>query len=50
LGVISGRVSTAYLQNLIQEMKINGEGCGWIIDQDKNTIVHPESEFVANKN
>jgi len=49
LGVIAGRVSTDYLHNLIQEMKINGHGSGWIIDQNKNTIVPQESEFVANK-
>ncbi|RAK06862.1 methyl-accepting chemotaxis sensory transducer with Cache sensor [Halanaerobium saccharolyticum] len=49
LGVIAARVSTDYLHNLIQEMEINGHGYGWIIDQNKNTIVYPESEFIANK-
>ena len=48
VGALIGTVSTEYLQQLISEMNINGNGYGWIIDQNKNTIAYPEKEYIAN--
>lgn len=48
VGVLIGTVSTEYLQNLINEMNINGAGYGWIINQNKNTIAYPEREYISN--
>jgi methyl-accepting chemotaxis protein len=47
-GVLSAVVSITYLQNLVADMKINGEGYGWIINQNKNTIAYPQTEYLAN--
>ncbi|MFP4199593.1 MAG: methyl-accepting chemotaxis protein [Halanaerobium sp.] len=48
VGVLIGTVSTEYLQQLITEMNINGAGYGWIINQNKETIAHPERDYIAN--
>ncbi|SFL68440.1 methyl-accepting chemotaxis protein [Halanaerobium salsuginis] len=48
VGLLIGTVSIDYLQNLINKMKLNGEGYGWIIDQNKNTIAYPQTEYLAN--
>lgn len=48
VGVLIGTVSTDYLQQLISDMNLNGSGYGWIINQNKKTIAHPEREYIAN--
>jgi methyl-accepting chemotaxis protein len=50
VGLLIGTVSTQYLQDLVNEMNINGSGYGWIINQNRNTIAHPENKYISNSN
>ncbi|ADO77625.1 methyl-accepting chemotaxis protein [Halanaerobium praevalens] len=50
VGLLIGTVSTQYLQDLVNEMNINGSGYGWIINQNRNTIAHPENKYISNTN
>ncbi|RCW57332.1 MULTISPECIES: HAMP domain-containing protein [Halanaerobium] len=47
-GVIGGTVKSQYLQSLIKNMEIDGFGYGWIIDQQKRTIAHPDQQYIGN--
>jgi methyl-accepting chemotaxis protein len=48
LGVMGASVQSEYLQTLINKMEINGFGYGWIIDQQKRTIAHPDQHYIGN--
>lgn len=50
VGVIGGAVKSEYLQTLITDMEIDGFGYGWIIDQQKRTIAHPDDQYIGNTN
>lgn len=50
VGVIGGTVKSEYLQTLITDMEIDGFGYGWIIDQQKRTIAHPDDQYIGNTN
>jgi len=50
VGVIGGTVKSEYLQSLINGMEINNFGYGWIIDQQKRTIAHPDEQYIGNAN
>lgn len=48
LGVMGATVKSEYLQTLIKNMEIDGFGYGWIIDQEKRTIAHPDEQYIGN--
>ncbi len=50
VGVIGGTVKSEYLQELIKDMNIKSFGYGWIIDDNMNTIAHPDEKYIGNKN
>lgn len=47
-GVLVGTIKSEYLQSLITDMQIKGFGYGWIIDQQKRTIAHPDEQYIGN--
>lgn len=48
IGLVGATIELSFLQNLVQDMKINSKGFGWIIDGNKNTIAHPEEQYIGN--
>jgi len=48
VGTIGATVKSSHLQDLINDMKINGFGFGWIIDENMRTVAHPDKEFIGN--
>lgn len=49
VGVLGEVISLDYLQQIVKDMTINGQGNGWITDQNMNTIAHPEEEYLGNQ-
>ncbi|NLA57421.1 MAG: methyl-accepting chemotaxis protein [Firmicutes bacterium] len=48
VGLICGTLWMDYLQSLVENMKINDHGHGWILDNSGVTIAHPVKEYVGN--
>ncbi|MTI62084.1 MAG: methyl-accepting chemotaxis protein [Firmicutes bacterium] len=48
IGIVGATIELKFLQTLVQEMNINGKGFGWIINDDNNTIAHPEEKYIGN--
>ncbi|MTI58762.1 MAG: methyl-accepting chemotaxis protein [Firmicutes bacterium] len=49
IGIVAIAVQLNYLQDLVGNMKINGSGYGWIIDDEMTTIAHPTERYLGNK-
>lgn len=54
--IIGGIVDLTFLQDMVKGMTLAGSGYGWIIDQNKKMIAHPDNSqlgtkelFVSNK-
>ncbi len=48
-GIVGANIKLTYLQEIVNEMKINGNGYGWIIDDKMNTIAHPTDKYLGNR-
>ncbi len=47
--IVGGNINLNYFQQLTADMNINGHGYAWIIDNEYNTIVHPDKENIGKK-
>ena len=47
-GVLGATVDLSFLQGIVNEMKINDFGYGWIIDNKMRTIAHPDEKYLGN--
>ena len=47
-GIVGVNLKLSYLQDIVNGMKINKKGYGWIIDKGLYTIAHPEKEYLGN--
>lgn len=49
VGIVGASVGLEYLQELASDMKINGHGYGWIIDNEMTTIAHPNEDYLGDE-
>ncbi|ACL69238.1 methyl-accepting chemotaxis protein [Halothermothrix orenii] len=49
IGVLGVDLELSYLHELVEDMRLNGYGYGWIISDDMTTIAHPEEKFLGNQ-
>ncbi len=49
VGVLNATITLDYIQDIVKNMKINDKGQGWLIDQNKVTIAHPNDNYLGNK-
>ncbi|SJZ52796.1 methyl-accepting chemotaxis protein [Selenihalanaerobacter shriftii] len=49
VGILGNVLKLDKLQQITEDMKINGIGYGWIIDSNKQTIAHPNDKYLGNK-
>ena len=47
--MLGATIKLSYLQSLTSDMNINGHGYAWLIDEEKNTLVHESKELIGNK-
>jgi methyl-accepting chemotaxis protein len=47
-GVLGATVPLSYIQNVVKNMNINGEGYGWIIDSNMKTIANPNKDLIGS--
>lgn len=50
IGILGATLLLDHLQILVQKMKINGYGHGWIIDANGDTVAHPNQQYLGNQN
>ncbi|HHY10710.1 MAG TPA: methyl-accepting chemotaxis protein [Firmicutes bacterium] len=47
VGVLGANLKLAYINDLVENTRINGHGHGWIIDKNHLTVAHPNNEYVG---
>ncbi len=45
--ILGGMFKVDFLHSYLEKMNINGEGYGWVIDQNNQIIVHPQENFIG---
>ncbi len=48
-GILGAYIKLDYLQEMVKQMNISGNGAGWIIDRSGKMISHPEKKYIANR-
>jgi len=49
VGVVLATVTMEYLQELVKEMNIGGNGYGGIVNSDLTMVAHPDKQWINNK-
>ncbi len=49
VGVVLATVTLEYLQELVKEMNIGGNGYGGIVNSDLTMVAHPDKQWINNK-
>ena len=47
-GALGATIPLSYMQSMIKDMNISGEGYGWIINNEMKTIAHSDKELIGN--
>lgn len=49
VGILGGTFHLGIFQERVNNMKINGNGHGWLIDSKMFTVAHPDDKYLGNK-
>ncbi len=49
IGVVGGVIPLEILQEVVNDMKVSGQGYGWIITDEMKTIAHPNADLLGNQ-